>query len=68
MFNPDNSSSEFNDFTGVKLPIICIADTTTDLSRITYPVPSNDDSLVLFIFYLHVFLESVDAAISMRIL
>jgi ribosomal protein S2 len=66
MLNPDNSSSEFNDFIGVKLPIIGITDTITDFASITYPIPSNDDSLVLFIFYMHVFLESVNVAKKMR--
>ena len=66
MLNPDNSISEFNDFLGVRLPIICVADTTTDISSITYPIPSNDDSIILFVFYLFLFLESADIAYNMR--
>lgn len=62
MFNPDNSVSEFHDFIGVRLPIICLADTTTDISSITYPIPSNDDSIVLFLFYLHIFINACRSA------
>ncbi len=66
LFNPDNSVAQLNDFTGVMLPIISLADTVSDVYRITYPIPSNDDSLVLIFFYLFIFPNACDTAITSR--
>lgn len=66
--NPQNSSSQLNDFTGVNLPIVSVSDTVSDLFRITYPIPSNDDSLILLLFYFTIFLNACDTGISNRYL
>jgi len=68
MCNPDNSVSEFYDFIGVRLPIICLADTTTDITKITYPIPSNDDSIILFLFYFYILLNACVSASNSRAL
>jgi ribosomal protein S2 len=66
MLNPDNSTAEFNDFLGVRLPIICVADTTTDIKQLTYPIPSNDDSIILLVFYFLLFVNACTSAMRTR--
>jgi hypothetical protein len=65
-FNPDNSISQINDFSGVNIPIISVVDTITDIFRVTYPIPSNDDSVILLLFYFSLFLNACDAGITTR--
>lgn len=55
-----------NDFSGVYLPIIAVADTNSEIFRITYPIPSNDDSVVLSLFYVTMFLNACDTGTSNR--
>jgi ribosomal protein S2 len=64
--NPDNSQSQLNDFSGVRLPIISVTDTVSNIFRITYPIPSNDDSIILLLFYFMLFLNACEASISNR--
>lgn len=65
-FNPDNSLSQLNDFSGVHIPIISVVDTITDIFRVSYPIPSNDDSVILLLFYFFLFLNACDTGMSAR--
>jgi hypothetical protein len=66
LVNPHSSLSQLRDFTGIYLPIISISDTATDPFRITYPIPSNDDSLIPLLFYFAIFPNACDAGITNR--
>lgn len=65
-FNPDNSISQLNDFAGVNLPIISVVDSIMDIYRVTYPIPSNDDSVILLLFYFSLFLNACDVGFTTR--
>jgi hypothetical protein len=65
-FNPDNSISQINDFAGVNLPIISVVDSIMDIYRVTYPIPSNDDSVILLLFYFSLFLNACDVGFTTR--
>lgn len=64
--NPDNQQAPFNDFSGVNVPVISVADSNSYTDRITYLIPSNDDSLILLLFYFLLFLNACDSAMSSR--
>ena len=65
-FNPDNQQAPFMDFSGINVPVISIADSNSYAHRITYLIPSNDDSLILLLFYFLLFLNACDFAMSSR--
>lgn len=50
----------------VNIPTIGIADTNTDMSLITYPVPGNDDSLQALNLYCHLFKTCIKNAKERR--
>lgn len=64
--NPDNQQAPFNDFSGVNVPVISVADSNSYTDRTTYLIPSNDDSLILLLFYFLLFLNACDSAMSSR--
>lgn len=64
--NPDNQQAPFNDFSGVNIPVISVADSNSYTDRITYLIPSNDDSIILFLFYFLLFLNACDSAMCNR--
>lgn len=66
LLNPDNHYGLYNDFNSIHVPVICASDSVSELQRITYPLPSNDDSLILLIFYVILFLNCCDAAMTQR--
>lgn len=68
MLNPDNSAAQYHDFIGVHLPVVCVADTITDIKMVTYPITSNDDSVVLLLFYYMIFINACKIATSYRYL
>lgn len=64
--NPDNQLAQLNDFCGVNVPIISVADSNSYIHYITYPIPSNDDSLILLLFYFLLFLNACDSGMQNR--
>ena len=53
--NPTLYNTLIRDFTGSGIPCISLVDTTTNVRHITYPIPSNDDSIVLVLFFFKIF-------------
>lgn len=59
---PDNNDLPINEFTSSNLVSIGLVDTISSINNITYPIISNDDSLIVIIFYFtffsNIFLEN----------
>ena len=53
--NPSLLNSQPSEFYKLKLPVFGIADSNSNLNQITYPIPSNDDSIILLIFFVILF-------------
>jgi ribosomal protein S2 len=68
MLNPNNTSALMNDFLCVGIPIIGVADSNSDITHFTYPIPSNDDSIILLLFYFLLFINACEFSISNRYL
>jgi ribosomal protein S2 len=64
--NPDNQLAQFNDFSGLNVPVISISDSNSYLAHITYFVPSNDDSPILLLFYFPLFINARDSGMLRR--
>ena len=58
-FNPNNNLVPVYEISKLNIPIVGIVDTNTAYaSHVTFPIFSNDDSLLLNIFYINLFLNS----------
>ena len=55
--NPTNVSSPVLEMLSYKIPVIGLLDTNSDSFGITYPLYSNDDNILLSIFYFKLFLK-----------
>ena len=56
--NPSNNGFPVSEFSkNKKIPSISLLDTSTNFADITYPIPSNDDSVPLSLFYISIFLN-----------
>lgn len=56
--NPSNNWFPVSEYSiSRKIPSISILDTSSNASGITYPIPSNDDSIPLSIFYVSIFIN-----------
>ena len=47
LFNANESQQILNEARGLQIPVVALADSSTDLSQITYPIPVNSDSIHL---------------------
>jgi hypothetical protein len=66
LVNPEHSVGPVLDFAGLNIPVISVADSNTSLHKITYFVPSNDDSVMLLIFFYLLFLNACDSGMHIR--
>jgi ribosomal protein S2 len=55
--NPNKLQSPVLEMLGYKIPVIGLLDTNSDSFGITYPIYSNDDNILLSIFYFKLFLK-----------
>jgi small subunit ribosomal protein S2 len=51
VINPVNINVALHEYRRLKLPIVSLLDTDTDHKLVTYPIPSNDDSLLTVAFF-----------------
>jgi hypothetical protein len=68
MLNPNNTAALMNDFLCVGIPIIGVSDSNSNITQFTYPIPSNDDSIILLLFYFLLFINACEFSISNRYL
>ena len=47
LFNANESQQILNEARALQIPVVALADSSTDLSQITYPIPVNSDSVHL---------------------
>ena len=47
LFNANESQQILNEARALQIPVVALADSSTDLSQITYPIPVNSDSVYL---------------------
>jgi ribosomal protein S2 len=58
LINPDDAFYRATEFSKThKLPVICTIDSASSWYGVTYPIPSNDDSIPLSIFYFSIFVN-----------
>jgi ribosomal protein S2 len=53
LIDPRNNYWMKNEFIRLKMPIIGICDTNMDIEDMTYPIPCNDDSAAIWIFFMY---------------
>lgn len=53
VFNPNESKNVIQEAFHLKIPVIAITDSNTDVSRITYPIPANNQSIFFSWFCLN---------------
>lgn len=58
LINPDNVKAPIIESVSLKIPVISLIDTNSSLYGITYPIYSNDDSVIISLFYFKLFLNS----------
>lgn len=58
LVNPDNVKAPIIESVSLKIPVVSLVDTNTSLYGITYPVYTNDDSIIVAFFYFKLFLNS----------
>lgn len=58
LINPQNYKSPSLEATVLKIPVISLVDTDTNTTGITYPIPSNDDSLLISVFFFRLFINA----------
>jgi len=58
--NSNNLSSPVLEVLNMKIPIVGLIDSNSDSFGITYPIYSNDDNILLSIFYFKLFLKSYE--------
>jgi len=58
-FNPDLNNAPIRECNKVTVPVISIIDSDSSITGITYPIPGNDDSLILISFILSLVSQSI---------
>jgi ribosomal protein S2 len=55
--NPDRLHSPIVELSGYRIPVVSLVDSNSHFYGISYPVYSNDDNIILVIFYFKLFLK-----------
>jgi ribosomal protein S2 len=56
---PDNNSVAALEASSRQIPVIATIDTNSDFNEcVSYPIPSNDDSYLICVFYFQLFVNS----------
>lgn len=58
LFNPDNLAAPISEVLTYKIPVIGLLDSNGSTFGLTYPIYSNDDSILLVMFYIKLFLRA----------
>jgi len=59
LFNPDQMIAPMSEVLNYKIPVIGLLDTNSTDFGLTYPIYSNDDSILLIMFYVKLFLKII---------
>ena len=53
--NPRSFDSQPNEFVTLNLPVFGVVDSNSDVNKVSYPIPCNDDSIILLLFFVLLF-------------
>lgn len=60
LLNPESNESQFTDFNFLKIALAGVVDSNSNLANLSYFIPSNDDSIIILLFYIKLILFSFE--------
>ena len=61
LLNPELNEAQFTDFKSLKIAVVGILDSNSSVQSLSYFIPSNDDSIIILLFYVKLLIASFES-------